>query len=105
MASPRLCVGVICATIAAFLPCAPAQDTAATPVLQADRTDRVQQEIAQLLSECDSDINVRGDFKRAAECAQQARELSRKSGDKIKEASSLVYLGAALGYQGRLDES
>src|SRR5215469_6668089 len=102
---PRLCVGVICAAMTAFLPYARAQNPVTSAVVQAPPTKSPNQDIAQLLSECDRDINAVGDFQRAADCARQARELSKKAGDKSSEATALVYLGAALGYQGKVDES
>lgn len=102
---PRLCVAVLSAAMAAFLPSAFAQNSAQLPAAQSPTSDNSHQQIAQLLSECDSDINVHGDFQAAADCARQARTLSSKAGDKSSEATALVYLGAALGYQGKVDES
>ncbi|HKR27484.1 MAG TPA: tetratricopeptide repeat protein, partial [Acidobacteriaceae bacterium] len=48
---------------------------------------------------------MQGNFLRAEQLARQARELSQKAGDKRSEAMAMVYLGAALSYQGRVMES
>jgi len=50
-------------------------------------------------------INVKVNFQRAAELAQQALELSEKAGDKTRAAEAMAYLGAALSYQGRATEA
>jgi len=61
--------------------------------------------IKSLLQQSFDEINVRGNFVKAAEVAQQARGLSQKAGDKRSEAEAMVYLAAALSYQGRVNEA
>lgn len=107
----KLWGAVICAGMAAVSP-ALAQgnpsstSSPASEVTQAATTaDDPHQQIKDLLRQCDDEINVHGSFQRATECAQQARDLSLKLGDKSSEALALVYLVAALGYQGRLNEA
>lgn len=104
----RLWIAVVGAATAAIPPLALAQQsspTSSSPTTQTSPVDDLHQQIKDKLNECDADINVRGDFQHAADCAQQARELSRRTGDKSSEAMALVYLGAALGYQGRVNEA
>ena len=62
-------------------------------------------QLRDLLKQCFDEINVHGNFVRAEEVARQARDLSQKTGDKRSEAEAMVYLGAAIGYQGRAQES
>jgi CHAT domain-containing protein len=57
------------------------------------------------MAQCNEQMNVAGQFKRAGEMAQQALDLSQKAGDKVRAATAMVYLGAALAYQGRLAEA
>jgi CHAT domain-containing protein len=108
----KLWSAVVCAGMAAVLPRAFAQGNLASnsspssEATQAAATaDDLNKQIKDLLQQCDDEINVHGNFQRAGECAEHARELSRKAGDKSSEAMALVYLGAALGYQGRLNEA
>jgi CHAT domain-containing protein/Tfp pilus assembly protein PilF len=48
---------------------------------------------------------VKGQFKDAAETAQQAVELSQKMGDKNRIVVALLYLGSAYSYEGREPEA
>jgi tetratricopeptide (TPR) repeat protein len=58
-----------------------------------------------LLKQCNDQMNVKGQFQLAAEFAEKALDLSQKAGDKIRASTAMVYLGAALAYQGRLAEA
>jgi len=65
----------------------------------------VAAEIDSLLSQCNEQINVKGDFQKAAALAEQAWHLSERAGDKTRACSSLGYLAAANAYQGHLKEA
>jgi CHAT domain-containing protein len=65
----------------------------------------VDAQIDELMKQCNEAMNVKVNFQRAAELAQQALDLSEKTGDKVRAANAMVYLGAALSYQGKLKES
>jgi CHAT domain-containing protein len=85
----------------------PPAPQAATPTAkepQAATADLAAQ-IDDLMKRCNEAMNVKVNFQRSAELAQQALELSEKAGDKVRAASAMVYLGAALSYQGKLAES
>ena len=62
-------------------------------------------QIDDLMKQCNEAMNVTVNFQRAAKLAQQALDLSEKAGDKIRAANAMVYLGAALSYQGKFTES
>lgn len=62
-------------------------------------------QIDELIKESNEAINIKVQFQRAEELARQALELSEKAGDKVRVANAMIYLSAALGYQGRLAES
>ncbi len=65
----------------------------------------VAAQIDELMKQCNEAMNVKVNFQRAAELAQQALELSEKAGDQTRAATAMVYLGAALSYQGRATEA
>lgn len=96
---------LVCVGIALAYPRSPAQDSAGANARLSPAPQAAFAQIKDLLQQSFDEINVRGNFVRAEEIARQARELSQKAGDKSSEATALVYLGAALGYQGRLNES
>lgn len=50
-------------------------------------------------------INIKVQFQRAEELARQALELSERAGDKARAGTAMVYLAAAVSYQGRLSEA
>ncbi len=54
------------------------------------------------MKRCNEQMNVKGQFERAAELAQQAMDLSLKLGDKVRAAYAGVFLASADAYQGRL---
>src|SRR5689334_2784556 len=58
--------------------------------------------IDELIRQTNDQLNVKGQFERAAEFARQALDLSEQAGDKVRAATAMVYLSAAYGYQGRL---
>jgi len=62
-------------------------------------------QIDQLMKQCNEAINIKVQFQRAEELARQALDLSEKAGDKGRAAMAMVFLSAALGYQGRLSEA
>ena len=80
------------------------QNTPSARQSQASQPDTAAQ-IDELIKESNEAINVKVQFQRAEELAQQALDLSEKAGDKARAANAMIYLSAALGYQGRLAES
>ncbi len=82
----------------------PAAQSNSVPALSTTNPDAAAQ-IDELMKQCNEQMNVTGQFKRAGELAQQAFDLSQKAGDKVRAAAAMVYLGAALAYQGRLAEA
>jgi CHAT domain-containing protein len=62
-------------------------------------------EIDELIRQCNEQMNVQGQFERAAELAGRALSLSQQAGDNVRASTAMVYLGAALAYQGRLAEA
>src|SRR5262245_16327148 len=62
-------------------------------------------QIDELIRQCNEQMNVKGQFQLAAQLAEQALDLSQKSGDKVRASTAMVYLGAALAYQGRRAEA
>ena len=65
----------------------------------------VAAQIDELIKQCNEAMNVKVNFQRAAELAQQALYLSEKADDKVRAATAMIYLGAALSYQGRATEA
>src|SRR5262245_44199421 len=65
----------------------------------------VASEIDALLAQCDEQMNVKGQFQQAAVLAEEAWHLSERAGDRTRTSTSLVYLGAAYAYQGRLADA
>ena len=90
-------------------PTGPAQRTVAQNTKEPQAATTTSPELAaqidELMKQCREAMNVKVQFERAAELAQQALELSEKAGDKKRAANAMVYLGAALSYQGKLTES
>ena len=62
-------------------------------------------QIEDLIRQSNEQMNVKGQFERSAELAQQALDLSLKAGDRIHASTAMVYLSAAYAYQGRLSEA
>jgi CHAT domain-containing protein len=62
-------------------------------------------QIDEVMKQCNEAMNVKVQFQRAEELARQALDLSEKAGDKARAANAMVYLGAALSYQGRQTEA
>lgn len=81
-----------------------ATQTAKEPQASSTAPDLAAQ-IDELMKQCNEAMNVKVQFQRSAELAQQALELSEKAGDKTRAANAMVYLGAALSYQGKLTEA
>src|SRR5215471_1893936 len=87
----------------------PPAPQAATPTAKepqaATSTADLAAQIDDLIKQSNEAMNIKVNFQRSAELAQQALELSEKAGDKVRAASAMVYLGGALSYQGKLTES
>ena len=62
-------------------------------------------QIDELMKQCNEAMNIKVQFQRAEELARQALELSQKAGDKARAAMAMVFLSAAISYQGRLSEA
>jgi CHAT domain-containing protein len=110
----RLCKlwsDVLCVALVAVSSTCHAQDQQQNPpavtssaVQSASPTD-ARAQIDDLIKQSNEQMNVKGQFQRAAEFAQQALDLSNKIGDKMRASTAMVYLGAAYAYQGRLAEA
>src|SRR5215472_13012016 len=102
---------VFCAVlVTALLPCFAQQqrgDSTAPPssVPTPDATKDPRAQIDELLQQAYDQINVKVQFQKAAELAQQALDLSLNAGDKVRASTAMVYLSAAYGYGGRLAEA
>ena len=79
--------------------------TAKEPQAASSAAPDVAAQIDELIKQCNQAMNVKVNFQRAAELAQQALDLSEKAGDKTRAANAMVYLGAALSYQGKFTEA
>jgi len=62
-------------------------------------------QIDQLLKKANEQMNSQGHMNEAAETAKQALELSQKIGDKQRILQSMISLGSAYYYVGRIQES
>src|ERR1051325_1794354 len=62
-------------------------------------------QIDDLIKQSNEQMNVKGQFQLSEEFARRALDLSQKAGDKPRASRAMVYLGAALAYQGRLAEA
>lgn len=62
-------------------------------------------QIDELIQQSNEAMNVKVQFQRSEELARQALDLSEKAGDKVRAATAMVYLAAAVSYQGRLSEA
>jgi CHAT domain-containing protein len=62
-------------------------------------------QIDELIGQCNEQMNVVGQFRRAGELAEQAVDLSLKIGDKARATKAMIYQAAAYAYQGRLAEA
>ena len=82
-----------------------ATQTAKEPQASSNTAPDLAAQIDELMKQCNEAMNVKVQFQRSAELAQQALELSEKAGDKTRAANAMVYLGAALSYQGKLTEA
>jgi CHAT domain-containing protein/tetratricopeptide (TPR) repeat protein len=80
---------------------APAAKNSTSP----QTAEAVGAQIDELIKRANEAINIKVQFQRAEELARQALDLSEKAGDKVRAANAMIYLSAALGYQGRLAES
>ena len=61
--------------------------------------------IDEVMKQCNEAMNIKVQFQRAEELARQALELSENAGDKPRAAMAMVFLSAAISYQGRLSEA
>jgi len=68
-------------------------------------TEDVGSQIDALIQQSNEAMNIKVQFQRSEELAQQALELSEKLGDKTRAATAMVYLESAIAYQGRLSEA
>ena len=89
--------GVQAAAPSATGPKSPQAPENAAPNLGAQVDDLIQQS--------NEAMNVKVQFQRSEELAQQALDLSEKAGDKRRAAMAMVYLESAIAYQGRLSEA
>ena len=62
-------------------------------------------QIDDLIQQSNEAMNVKVQFQHSEELARQAIELSEKAGDKGRAAMAMVFLSAAISYQGRLSEA
>ena len=62
-------------------------------------------QIDALIQQSNEAMNVKVQFRRSEELARQALDLSEKAGDKARAGMAMVYLAAAVSYQGRLSEA
>ena len=62
-------------------------------------------QIDELIKESNDAINIKVQFQRAEALARQALDLSEKAGDKARAGMAMVYLAAAVSYQGRISEA
>ncbi|HEX8811764.1 MAG TPA: tetratricopeptide repeat protein, partial [Terracidiphilus sp.] len=100
-----LCIALLCAGTLIVCPHILAQDSGGSNSSIGGGAPQTASSLKDLLSQCFDEVNVKGNYARAAELARQARELSQKLGDKTSEATAMVYLGAAISYQGKLNEA
>ena len=84
---------------------APAVKNSASPQTAEKGAHDPGAQIDELIQQSNEAMNVKVQFQRAEELARQALELSEKAGDKARAAMAMVFLSAALSYQGRLSES
>ena len=84
---------------------APAQEPSTPTQTQTPAPADAGAKIDELIKQCNEQMNVKGQFQRAAELAEQALDLSEKAGDKVRASSSMVYLASAYAYEGRLTEA
>ena len=84
---------------------APAVKNSTSPETPENVAPNPAAQIDELIQQSNEAMNVKVQFQRAEELARQALELSEKAGDKARAAMAMVYLSAALGYQGRLSEA
>ncbi|HEV2279219.1 MAG TPA: CHAT domain-containing protein [Acidobacteriaceae bacterium] len=100
-----ICIAALCAATIALCPRILPQDSGASSSVSTIAPQTASGQIKDLLSRCDAALNAHGDLVRAEQLARQARELSQKAGDKRTEAAAMIYLAAAVGYQGRANEA
>lgn len=100
-------------------PAAPTSQSAATPDGHPTPSDKnsaispavdngghdTATQIDELIQQSNEAMNVKVQFQRSEELARQALDLSEKAGDKVRSATAMVYLAAAVSYQGRLSEA
>ena len=82
----------------------PDKDSAAAQTNDAGAHDTGEQ-IDALIQQSNEAMNVKVQFRRSEELARQALDLSEKAGDKVRASMAMVYLAAAVSYQGRLSEA
>src|SRR5262249_45479466 len=83
----------------------PGVTSSTQPLMSDESTADTTAQIDDLIKQSNEAINIKVQFQRAEELARQALDLSEKAGDKARAANAMIYLSAALGYQGRLTES
>src|SRR5215467_3825149 len=76
--------------------------TTPTAPVPADAKPDPGAQIDELIQQSTEAMNVKVQFQRSEELARQALELSEKAGDKARAANAMVYLSAAISYQGRI---
>lgn len=101
----RLCTALVCAGMVVLCAHILAQDSGSNSSVNGVAPQTPSAQLKDLLNQCFDQINVQGNYVRAAELARQARDLSQKLGDKTSEATAMVYLGAAISYQGKVNEA
>ncbi len=83
----------------------PAVKNSASPKISEKVAADTAAQIDELIKQSNEAINIKVQFQRAEELARQALELSEKAGDKARAAMAMVFLSAAISYQGRLSEA
>lgn len=80
------------------------KNSAVSPATDNGAHDTAAQ-IDALIQQANEAMNIKVQFQRSEELARQALDLSEKAGDKARAGMAMVYLAAAVSYQGRLSEA
>lgn len=83
----------------------PASSSPSPPAAQAAATADLAAQEDELIKVCNTQLNVKGQFKDAEGTAKQALDLSRKMGDKKRIMVAMIYLASAYTYEGRYPEA
>jgi len=81
-----------------------AKSSTSPPMSEKIATDTAAQ-IDELIKQANEQMNVKGQFQKAAEFGQQAFDLSQKSGDKSRILAASMCLASAYYYEGRMPEA